>query len=111
MEDSDWRLAQALRSSADASRHGAAGYLDQRRTNSHVRAASELPALLELHRLTLAPPRAGCRFEHPRRRSTTRSAASVRVESPTCQLVPIAADQQRAAAMAIRAAARRVVHV
>ena len=67
--------------------------------------------LLKPHRLPLTPPCAGLCLEYTGRRGATRAASSLRIEPPPGQLVPVPPDQQRAAAMAVRAAAGAVMHV
>src|ERR1700733_12701960 len=63
------------------------------------------------NRLTLASPRAGLCLENTCRRDTARTTAPDCIQSPSGQLVPIAANQQGAATVAIRTAAGVVMHV
>ena len=63
------------------------------------------------HGLATAPPSAWLRLEHAGKQCSAIAASPVLRQMPLGQIEPVAADQQRSAAMAPSAAARPIVDI
>lgn len=62
-------------------------------------------------RLTACTPLAGRRFKHTMAARTTLGTSAVRRQMPRCDVIPVAADERRAAGVTMRGLPRGIVNI